>query len=48
MENWPPWLNELQRTTFMSTGLPNADQTTPESDDPNADKQTPLTERQWH
>ena len=25
----------------------NADQTTPESDDPNADKQTPLTERRW-
>lgn len=43
--NWPPWLNELQRTHFNERRRINADQTAPESGDPNADEQTPLTER---
>jgi hypothetical protein len=45
--NWPPWGNELQRTTFHERRRANADQTAPGSDDPTADMQTPLTERRW-
>ena len=45
--NWPPRLNELQRTNFNEGRWTNADQTAPGSGDPNADEQTPLTERRW-
>lgn len=45
--NWPPWLNELQRTTVDERRRTNADQTAPGSGDPIADEQTPLTQRRW-